>query len=45
MVADRVDCPGGWRANEPLVWFLEQLRGRTSLPTSMVFDLPEERAR
>jgi hypothetical protein len=45
MVADRVDCPGGWRANEPLVWFLEQLRGRTSLPTSMVFDLPGERAR
>ena len=42
MVADRVDCPGGWRANEPLTWFLEQLRGRESLPTSIVFDLSEE---
>lgn len=45
MVADRVDCPGGWRANEPLIWFLEQLRGRTSLPTSIVFDAPEEASR
>lgn len=28
MVADRVDCPGGWRANAPLVWFLGEARAR-----------------
>jgi 8-oxo-dGTP pyrophosphatase MutT (NUDIX family) len=28
MVADRVDCPGGWRANRPLVWFLEEATRR-----------------
>lgn len=28
MVADRVDCPGGWRNNPPLVWFLDELRAR-----------------
>ncbi len=28
MVADRVDCPGGWPNNPPLVWFLEELRAR-----------------
>jgi hypothetical protein len=45
MVADRVDCPGGWRANEPLTWFLEQLRRRESLPASIVFDLSRESSR
>ncbi len=25
MVADRVDFPGGWRANRPLAWFLEDV--------------------
>lgn len=45
MIADRVDCPGGWRANDPLIWFLEQLRRRAPLPASMVFDLPEESSR
>lgn len=28
MVADRVDCPGGWRANRALVWFLEEANRR-----------------
>jgi HD domain len=28
MIADRVDCPGGWRANAPLVWFLEEATRR-----------------
>jgi hypothetical protein len=28
MVADRVDCPGGWRANAPLGWFLGEARAR-----------------
>jgi hypothetical protein len=30
MVADRVDCPGGWRANAALVWFLDEA-GRRGL--------------
>jgi hypothetical protein len=24
MIADRIDCPGGWKANDPLMWFIEQ---------------------
>lgn len=28
MVADRVDCPGGWRNNAPTVWFLGEARKR-----------------
>jgi hypothetical protein len=28
MVADRVDCPGGFRANAPLMWFLDEARAR-----------------
>jgi hypothetical protein len=28
MVADRVDCPGGWRNNPPLMWFLEEAMQR-----------------
>lgn len=42
MVADRVDCPGGWRANEPLVWFLGELSRRAPQPTAMVLDVPGE---
>lgn len=44
MVADRVDCLGGWRANEPLVWFIEALRKRGLLPHGLVFDAAEETA-
>jgi HD domain len=29
MVADRVDCPGGWRANAALVWFLDEVARRS----------------
>lgn len=42
MVADRVDCPGGWRANEPLVWFIEALRQRGLLPSGLLLDAAEE---
>jgi hypothetical protein len=28
MVADRVDCPGGWTKNKALMWFLGQCRER-----------------
>ncbi len=28
MIADRVDCPGGWRENRPLVWFLDEAKRR-----------------
>lgn len=26
MIADRVDCPGGWKNNQPLQWFLNEAR-------------------
>ncbi|MEE8104697.1 MAG: HD domain-containing protein [Planctomycetota bacterium] len=38
MVADRVDCPGGWRANAPLVWFLAEARKRGLLEEELVTD-------
>jgi 8-oxo-dGTP pyrophosphatase MutT (NUDIX family) len=38
MVADRVDCPGGWRANRPLVWFLEEVKHRNLLQADLVLD-------
>jgi hypothetical protein len=44
MVADRVDCPGGWRVNEPVVWFIEALRQRGLLPHGLVLDTVEELA-
>jgi hypothetical protein len=22
MIADRIDCPGGWKSNDPLMWFI-----------------------
>jgi hypothetical protein len=28
MIADRVDCPGGWRENAPLMWFLAEVERR-----------------
>ncbi len=39
MVADRVDCVGGWRRNQPLTWFLERARG-LGLLGALVLDLP-----
>src|SRR5512137_1398869 len=38
MVADRVDCPGGWRANRPLVWFLDEVKRRNLLRVDLVLD-------
>lgn len=38
MVADRVDCPGGWRANRPLAWFLEEVKRRNLLGIDLVLD-------
>ena len=38
MVADRVDCPGGWQANAPLVWFLDQIKQRNLLDRELVID-------
>lgn len=28
MIADRVDCPGGWQSNEALMWFLGEAKRR-----------------
>jgi hypothetical protein len=38
MVADRVDCPGGWQANRPLVWFLEEAQRRGLLAADLVLN-------
>ncbi len=40
MVADRVDAPGGWRANAPLMWFLREAvrRGLLSLDIDAIDD-------
>ena len=37
MVADRVDCPGGWRGNAPLNWFLREAE-RRKLVKNLVLD-------
>ena len=38
MIADRVDCPGGWRGNEPLVWFLDEARKRDLLEEKIILE-------
>lgn len=38
MIADRVDCPGGWQQNNALVWFLDQCRERGYLPREFITD-------
>ena len=38
MVADRVDCPGGWRANAALVWFLDEVARRGLLDGTLDLD-------
>jgi hypothetical protein len=40
MVADRVDVTGGWRHNQPTVWFIDQARQR-ELVAPMHLDLPD----
>lgn len=42
MVADRVDCPGGFRENPPLMWFLEQLRSRGLVDTNLITNVISE---
>ncbi len=39
MVADRVDAPGGWRRNQPTLWFQGEAR-RRGLLGALVLDLP-----
>ena len=36
MIADRVDCPGGWQANEALMWFLEEVKSRGLLTQELI---------
>jgi ADP-ribose pyrophosphatase YjhB (NUDIX family) len=38
MVADRVDCPGGWRTNRPLAWFLDEVKTRKLLDRELTLD-------
>ena len=38
MVADRADCPGGWRTNQALTWFLEEVRKRNLLTLELQLD-------
>ena len=38
MVADRVDCPGGWQANDALIWFLEEAGKLGFLTEQLVYD-------
>jgi hypothetical protein len=40
MVADRVDCPGGWRENAALVWFLAEMERRGLLTAKLRLDVP-----
>ena len=39
MVADRVDCPSGWRQNAALVWFLDEVARRQLLALPLELDL------
>ncbi len=47
MVADRVDCPGGWKLNAPLVWFLNECKNRNLINSELVLndgpDMPHAR--
>ncbi len=36
MVADRADCPGGWKNNKPLMWFLEEVKSKKLLAIELV---------
>ena len=38
MIADRVDCPGGWRNNQPLVWFLNEARKRKLVEEPIILE-------
>ena len=38
MIADRVDCPGGWTENKALVWFLREAEQRGYLSSMIISD-------
>jgi hypothetical protein len=38
MVADRVDCPGGWKENVPLTWFINEAKSKGYLDTPVFVD-------
>ena len=38
MVADRIDCPGGWKANEPLIWFIKEAKAKGYLDEPIFVD-------
>ncbi len=38
MVADRIDCPGGWKANEPLMWFIAEAKAKGFLKDPVFVD-------
>jgi len=36
MIADRVDCPGGWSKNNALVWFLDEAKNKQHLEKNAI---------
>jgi hypothetical protein len=44
MAADRADKTGGWRANEPVVWFFDEALRRGLVPKETIFDIPDDSA-
>lgn len=38
MIADRLDCPGGWKNNAALLWFLTEAKAKSYLTNSIVID-------
>ena len=38
MVADRVDCPGGWKANDALMWFMSEVKEKGYLEEPIFVD-------
>ena len=38
MIADRIDCPGGWKTNEALIWFLKEAIQKKYLNEPIIVD-------
>ncbi len=38
MIADRIDCPGGWGLNDATVWFIDEANKRGYLGRRLLFD-------
>jgi hypothetical protein len=38
MVADRIDCPGGWKKNKALMWFLKEAIKKNYLNELIIVD-------